>query len=64
MLPRWAMVVYCKSLNGRKLNKIVSFMTNVSSILYEDDDTVAIYYLIVTVAPDWIIKNEQFFKDT
>lgn len=39
-------------------------MTNVSSILYEDDDTVAIYYLIVTVAPDWIIKNEQFFKDT
>ena len=46
------MVVYCKSLNGRKLNKIVSFMTNVSSILYEDDDTVAIYYLIVTVAPD------------
>lgn len=39
-------------------------MTNVSSILYEDDDTVAIYYLIVIVAPDWIIKNEQFFKDT
>lgn len=39
-------------------------MTNVSSILYEDDDTVAIYYLIVTVAPDWIIKNEQFLKDT
>lgn len=37
-------------------------MTNVSSILYEDDDTVAIYYLIVTVAPDWIIKNEQFFR--